>query len=109
MLTSFLSGTGPDKAMLNTGNNATFSSITRGSFASGGNSDLAKSTFSLISSKASSASKPALNSKVTEACPSPAVARISFNPSRDCNSFSIGRTSRRSASSGAMPSCVIET
>ena len=97
------SGTSPESAILNTGNNATLTSLIEGSSVSAGNLLFAVSTFSRTSRSAWSESKPASNSSVTDACPSPAIARISLIPSIDLSSFSIGRANKRSASSGEIP------
>ncbi len=108
-LSSVRSGTSPPSVTTRTGNSPKFTSFTRGSSASSGSSVLAMSTFSRTSWRALSASNPASNSSSTFAPPWKAVDRISFTLSTDFSSVSMGRTSRRSASSGEMPSSVIET
>ncbi|MNG14801.1 hypothetical protein D3C84_985870 [compost metagenome] len=100
---------GPDRPIDSTGNSATLTSLTVGSSASSGSLLRALSTFSRTSISAALASKPASNSRVTEACPSLASERISLTASRLRNSCSSGLTSRRSASSGLIPSRLTET
>ena len=104
MLTSDRSGMGPDRTTVRIGNSEVFTSVTTGSSTSAGMFGLARSTASLTSVSASSASKPASNFSCTEAKPSEACASISSSPESDDSSVSSGRTSRRSLSSGEMPS-----
>ncbi|CSC61194.1 Uncharacterised protein [Vibrio cholerae] len=54
-------------------------------------------------------STPTLNSSTTEACPSDAVAVISFTPSIERISCSRGRTINLSASLGEIPWWLTET
>ena len=104
------SETGPERLTVTTGlTSAMVTSWTVGSSVSPGSFALARLTASRTSVSARLGSKPATNSRVTEAWPSPADAFISLTPSMDRSSRSIGRTSIRSASSGDMPSWLMET
>ena len=84
-------------------------SVTTGSAASSGSSFAARSAASRTESSAWSASKPGSNSSITAPWPSRAVPSILRSPVSDANSVSIGSTSSRSASCGAMPSSVVKT
>ena len=102
--------TAPDNITVNAASwLAIVTSLTTGSSVSLGSLAFAKVTLSRTSASASLGSSPAINSKVTEAWPSPALERISLMPAMDLSSFSMGLTSMRSASSGEMPSWIIET
>ncbi len=81
-------------------------SSTRGSSASVGSLALAMSTRSRTSSSAWSMSTSGWNSRLMEIRPSCAEETISFTPAMERISCSMGRTSRRSASSGETPSSV---
>ena len=98
------SGIGPASETVITGNSATLISLTVGSSVSLGRFDLAISTFSRTSARAVPGSKPASNSSSTEPWLSVPVLVIFFTPGMFCSSLSMGRSSKRSLSSGEMPS-----
>ena len=109
-VTRALSETGPDNTTVTAACcPAMVTSLIVGSSVSEGNFALATVTLSLTSARAASESRPAINSNVILAKPSPAVAFISFTPSIERNSRSMGLTNIRSASSGEIPSCTIDT
>ncbi len=81
---------------------AVYSWITGGR-ASGGKRPRAWSTLARTSFRARSRSASGSNCSSTTPALSTASPFISFSPSRDCSSVSIGRTSSRSESSGLTP------
>ena len=95
------------RAICSNGKSSTFSSSTKGSSAVVGISDLARSTASLVSSKATFKSTSGSNSTPRDTKPSDATAETSLIPSTLRNSTSTGWISRRSPSSGEIPSCAI--
>ncbi len=103
--TSVRSGIGPDSCMTSMGSMREICiSRTTGSSVSDGSSAVAVSTWARVSCRAFAVSTPEWNSSVRLAPPSKADALSSLRPSRERNSYSMGRTRSRSASSGEMPS-----
>ncbi len=106
IVVSVRSETSPARFSTSIGSNRViFTSLTVGSSDSPGNFASAMSTFSRTSCRALSVSMPASNSICTLAPPSKASAIISLMPSIERSSCSMGRTSKRSASSGEIPMC----
>ena len=96
-----------DKRLIcNNGKSSTLSCSTKGSSAVVGISDLARLTASRVSSSATFKSISGSNSTPRETKPSFATAEISLMPSTLRNSTSTGCISRRSPSSGEIPSCM---
>ena len=106
---SVRSGTGPERIAVRIGKRAVLISVTVGSRASSGRFVLARSTASRTLSMASSTLPPGSNSSCTLPKPSPAWDVMVFRPVRDPSSASKGLISRRSLSSGEMPSMPVDT